>query len=241
MIACTLGTWRNETPPFMTARTKALISWSSGKDAAMALHEVRTRMPEVEVVGLLTTISSTFRRVSMHGVREELLQAQAAALGLPCTTVEIPWPCTNEIYEREWCGALEQARDERGVEQVVFGDIFLRDVREYREAQLARTGLQGSFPLWQRETSALAQQMLEAGLRAVVTCLDPKVLPRSFAGRRFDAQWLAELPEGVDPCGENGEFHTLVTASPDFSEELHVHVGEVVERDGFLFADVLPA
>ena len=217
---------------------RALVAWSSGKDSAWALREVQ-RAGEVEVVGLLTTITSEFGRVSMHAVREALLDRQAAALGLPCHKVRIPWPCPNERYEQEMARALDEARA-RGVTRVVFGDLYLADVRAYREEKLAGTGLAPLFPLWGRDTARLARQMLEGGLGATLTCVDPRRLDRGLAGRAFDARLLAELPAGVDPCGENGEFHTFVFASPSFAAPLDVEVGEVVEREGFVFADVLP-
>ncbi len=217
---------------------RALVSWSSGKDSAWALGEVQ-RAGEVEVVGLLTTLTSEFDRVSMHAVREALLDRQAAALGLPCHKVRIPWPCPNERYEQEMARALAEARA-RGVTRVVFGDLYLADVRAYREEQLAGAGIEPLFPLWGRDTARLAREMLEGGLGATVTCVDPRRLDRRLAGRAFDARLLAELPAGVDPCGENGEFHTFVFASPSFAAPLDVEVGEVVEREGFVFADVVP-
>jgi uncharacterized protein (TIGR00290 family) len=215
---------------------RALVSWSSGKDSAYALHEVR-RTGELEVVGLLTTVSRQFARVSMHGVREVLLDRQAAETGLPCTKVGIPTPCSNADYEREMIEHLVAARD-RGVTHVVFGDLYLADIRAYREAMLEPLGMVAVFPLWHRETRALAGEMLAAGLSARLTCVDPRRLPSRFAGRTFDAQLLADLPADVDPCGENGEFHTFVTAGPMFAHPIEVAVGEVVERDGFVFADL---
>jgi uncharacterized protein (TIGR00290 family) len=218
---------------------KALVAWSSGKDSAWALHEV-LRAGEVEVVGLLTTVTHEFARVSMHAVREALLDRQAEALGLPCHKVRIPWPCPNERYESEMARALAEARA-AGVTCVVFGDLFLTDVRAYREAKMAGTGIEPLFPLWGRDTTLLARDMLAAGIEATLTCIDPRRLDRSFAGRTFDEALLAALPAGVDPCGENGEFHTFVSAGPMFRAPLEVVVGEVVEREGFVFADVLPA
>jgi uncharacterized protein (TIGR00290 family) len=220
------------------ARPKALVSWSSGKDSAWALHAVR-RQGELEVVGLLTTVTAEFARVSMHGVREELLDRQAAALHLPCTKLRLPWPCSNEIYEREMGEALAAA-SASGVTHVVFGDLFLQDIRAYREAKLAGTGLSPVFPLWQRDTRALAREMLDGGLRATLTCVDPRALDRSFAGRELDRALLLELPPGVDPCGENGEFHTFAWSGPMFEAPIAVAAGPVVERDGFAFADLLP-
>lgn len=215
----------------------ALLSWSSGKDSAFALHEVR-RAGDVEVVGLLTTVTKAFDRVSMHAVRTELLRRQAAVARLPLIVVEIPSPCSNEEYEAAVGSALRAAKHD-GVTQVVYGDLFLEDVRAYREAQLGPLGLTPVFPLWLRETRQLARDMVASGLSARLTCVDPRVLDRKFAGRVFDETLLAELPDTVDPCGERGEFHTFVTHGPMFSEPIDVAVGEVVERDGFVFADLI--
>ncbi len=220
-------------------RPKAIVAWSSGKDSAWALREIQ-RAESAEVVGLLTTVTETFARVSMHAVREELLDRQAAGLGLPCRKVRIPWPCPNEIYEARMAEALADARA-AGVSRVVFGDLFLRDIRAYREARLAGTGLEPLFPLWERDTRRLAHEMLDGGLAAVITCVDPRKVDRSLSGRPFDAALLAALPPGVDPCGENGEFHTFAWSGPMFSAPIPIATGEVVERDGFVFADVLPA
>ncbi len=216
----------------------AWLSWSSGKDSAFALDAAR-RAGEVEVVGLLSVVSEAFGRVSMHGVREELLEAQAAAVGLPLVKVRIPYPCPNATYERAMAGALERAAAE-GVRTVVFGDLFLEDVRAYREERLAPVGFRGVFPLWGRPTAPLARAMVAAGLRARICCLDPRKLPRRFAGRAFDAELLAELPADVDPCGERGEFHTFVSDGPGFSRPVRARVGETVERDGFVFTDLVP-
>jgi uncharacterized protein (TIGR00290 family) len=215
---------------------KALVAWSTGKDAAFALHEVR-RAGAVEVVGLLTTVTETFGRVSMHAVREALLARQADAVGLPVQSVRIPWPCPNDRYEAEMAVAVAAARS-CGVEAIVFGDLFLEDVRAYRESRLAGTGVRPLFPLWGRDTAALAREMVASGLEAVLTCVDPRRLDPSFAGRRFDAALLAALPPGVDPCGENGEFHSFALAGPMFRERIPVTVGEIVEREGFVFADL---
>ncbi len=217
---------------------RAWLSWSSGKDSAFALDAAR-RAGEVEVVGLLSVVSEAFGRVSMHGVREELLEAQAAAVGLPLVKVRIPYPCPNATYERAMAGALERAAAE-GVRTVVFGDLFLEDVRAYREERLAPVGFRGVFPLWGRPTAPLARAMVAAGLRARICCLDPRKLPRRFAGRAFDAELLAELPADVDPCGERGEFHTFVSDGPGFSRPVRAKVGETVERDGFVFTDLVP-
>jgi uncharacterized protein (TIGR00290 family) len=218
---------------------KAWLSWSSGKDSAFALHEVR-RAGELEVVGLLTTVTTAFARVAMHGVRDQLLDRQAAAAGLPCHKVGIPSPCSNADYEQRLTAALELAIAD-GVTHIIFGDLFLADIRAYRERMLAPLGLTPVFPLWQRDTRPLAHAMVDAGLRAHLTCIDPRRLDRRFAGRVFDHNLLAELPADVDPCGENGEFHTFVFAGPMFAQPIAVATGEVVERDGFVFADLLPA
>lgn len=219
-------------------KPKALVSWSSGKDSAYALHEAR-RAGAFEIVGILTTVTADFERVSMHGVREALLERQAAELGLPCHKVHIPSPCPNEVYEAKLGAAVARAKAD-GVTHFIFGDLFLEDIRRYRLERLEPAGMAAEFPLWQRDTRALAEEMLVSGVRAVVTCVDPKKLDKSWAGRRFDRQFLADLPPGVDPCGENGEFHTFVTDGPMFERPIAVRVGEVVERDGFVFADVLP-
>ena len=216
---------------------KAVISWSSGKDSAWALHEVR-RAGTLEVVGLLTTVTSEFGRVSMHAVREELLDRQAEALGLPCRKVRIPWPCPNETYEAEMASALAELRA-ADVTRIVFGDLFLADVRAYREGRLAGSGIEPVFPLWGRDTARLAREMLDGGLRATITCVDPRQLDGSFVGRDFDAALLFELPPGVDPCGERGEFHTFAWAGPMFARPVPATRGEVVTREGFVFADLV--
>jgi uncharacterized protein (TIGR00290 family) len=216
------------------------MSWSSGKDSAFAIHEAR-RAGDLEIVGLLTTMTETYGRVAMHAVREALLDAQAAALGLPCIKVLIPSPCPNEAYERAMGRALADARGAMGVTHVIFGDLFLEDLRAYREARMAEIGMTCVFPLWMRPTRALADDMIASGLRATLTCIDPRKLDRSFAGREFDRDLVGALPEGVDPCGENGEFHSFAWAGPMFDRAIPVQTGEVVERDGFVFADVMPA
>jgi uncharacterized protein (TIGR00290 family) len=215
-----------------------LLAWSSGKDSAWSLHVLRGR-PDVEVVGLLTTLNEAYDRVAMHAVRRALLEAQARAAGLPLTLVHIPSPCPNEEYERAMAAAIASARA-AGVRGVAFGDLFLEDVRRYRERQMAPTGLELVFPLWGRPTAALAREMLAGGLQARLTCVDPRVLPAPYAGRAFDAALLEDLPDGVDPCGENGEFHTFAWDGPMFTSAVPVRGGEVVERDGFVFADLLP-
>lgn len=216
---------------------KALIAWSSGKDSAFALHEVR-RNGAYDVVGALTTVTGEFDRVSIHGVRREVLLAQLAAAGLPPQIVEIPYPCPNEIYEAQMGAAMARAADD-GITHVIFGDLFLADVRAYREEKLKGTGITPVFPLWGRPTPQLAKDMIVAGFETYLAAVDLKKLPASFAGRRFDASLLADLPEGVDPCGENGEFHTCVVNAPVFSHRLDVSLGERVERDGLGYCDVL--
>jgi uncharacterized protein (TIGR00290 family) len=217
---------------------RVLLAWSSGKDSAFALHVLRER--GVEVAGLLATISDPFDRVAMHAVRLELVRAQAEAVGLPLLEVRIPSPCPNEAYETAMAEALATARA-RGTTAVAFGDLFLEDVRRYREERMAGTGLGALFPLWGRPTRELAEEMLAAGQKAVLTCVDPRVVPRELVGRAFDASLLRDLPPDVDPCGENGEFHSLAWHGPAFRHPVPVRVGEVVERDGFVFADMLPA
>jgi uncharacterized protein (TIGR00290 family) len=219
-------------------RLPVLLAWSSGKDSAYTLHVLRER-PDVEVVGLLTTINEAYDRVAMHAVRLTLLEAQAEAVGLPLFLARIPSPCPNEIYETVMAEALEDARA-RDVRAVAFGDLFLEEVRRYREERMTTSGLELLFPLWGRPTRALAEEMLASGLRARLTCVDPKKLKRSFAGREFSAELLRDLPEGVDPCGENGEFHSFAWDGPMFRQPVRVQGGEIVERDGFLFADLLP-
>jgi uncharacterized protein (TIGR00290 family) len=216
-----------------------LIAWSSGKDSAWALHLVRSA-GTFDVVGALTTVTDTFGRVSMHGVREQLLTAQLDACGLPARIVRIPYPCPNERYESEMATAMTKAKA-AGIGHVIFGDLFLEDIRAYREAKLAALGITAVFPLWRQPTDELARAMIAAGVDARLACVDLKALPTNFAGRRFDAGLLAALPEGVDPCGENGEFHSFVAGGPMMTRTIAVTAGEVVERDGFAYADLLPA
>lgn len=221
-------------------RPKALLSWSSGKDSAWALHVLRQR-GDLEVIGLVTTLNEAFNRVAMHGVRGELVQAQADAAGLPLWKVPLPWPCSNDEYETRMRRVIKQAQA-AGVTTFAFGDLYLEEIRAYRIRQLAGTGIEPLFPIWgtASDTPALARTMIAAGLRATLTCIDPRQLPPTFAGREFDSQLLTDLPPGVDPCGENGEFHTFCHSSPVFSHPIAVRVGEVIERDGFCFADVAP-
>jgi len=219
------------------AAEKAWIAWSSGKDAAWALHTARAD-GALEVTGMLTTVTRDYARVSMHAVREELLEAQAAASRLPLHKVYIPADCTNADYESAMRAAIETARAE-GVTRMIFGDIFLQDVRRYREEKLDGTGIEALFPLWGRDTQELAREMASGGLTAYITCLDPRKIPREFAGRRWDDKLVSQLPACVDPCGENGEFHTFAAAGPMFARPVAVRIGETVERDGFVFTDVL--
>jgi len=217
---------------------KILLSWSGGKDSAWALHLLRQQRQYV-VVGLLTSINEHFRRVAVHGYREALLDQQAAATGLPIWKVHLPFPCTNADYESRMSTALTRARAE-GLHGIAFGDLFLEDIRAYRVQQLTGTGLEPIFPVWGIPTDQLATQMIASGLQAHLTCIDPTRLDRSFAGRTFDAQLLRDLPTSADPCGERGEFHTFVSAGPMFSRSISVTPAQIVERDGFVYADLLP-
>jgi len=217
---------------------KIIVSWSSGKDSAWMLHVLKQQHPG-EVAGLLTTTNEAFDRVAMHAVRRELLIKQAEAAGLPLHVVPLPWPCSNEEYEKRM-GAAVKALVADGFTHAAFGDLFLEDVRRYREDKLKDSGLTPLFPIWKtKSTSELARDMVAGGLQARLTCVDPRKLDRKFAGRAFDAKLLAELPENVDPCGENGEFHSFACAGPMFNHPIDVTVGEVVDRDGFVFADLL--
>jgi len=218
---------------------KAFISWSSGKDSAFALCEAR-RLGLADIVRALTTLNEQYARVAMHGVRDSVLDAQIAALRQPALKVMLPYPCSNEVYEQRLAQACERLRSE-GVSHIVFGDLFLEDIRAYREKQLAALGMTPIFPLWKRDTAALAREMIESGLVAHLVCVDPRRLAREFAGRHFDRRLIEELPADVDPCGENGEFHTVVSAGPMFAAQMQVAVGALVERDGFVFADVTVA
>ena len=218
--------------------TKALLAWSSGKDSAWALHLLRQR-DDVQVGALLTTFNTAANRVAMHAVRRELVEAQAAAVGLPLWPVELPWPCSNAEYEERMLAVCRRAREE-GFEAIAFGDLFLQDIREYREKQLKGTGLEPLFPVWGIQTPQLAREMIAGGVSAKVTCVDPKKLASQFAGLEFDGEFLKALPSTVDACGENGEFHTFVYNAPVFEHAIAVRGGAVVERDGFVFADVLP-
>ncbi len=218
---------------------KTLLSWSSGKDSAWALHVLR-RSRDVDVVGLVTTVNEAFERVAMHAVRAALVERQAEAVGLPLWRVPIPHPCSNAQYEAASAAMLGRA-GARGVAALAFGDLFLEDVRRYREAQLESSGVMPLFPIWGLETRALAREMVDAGLRARITCVDPTQLDASFAGREFDAALLADLPASVDACGERGEFHTFAWDGPTFAQPVPIRVGKTERRDGFVFTDLLPA
>lgn len=219
----------------MDLKKRILLSWSSGKDSAWALQVLR-RDPTIEICGLLTTLNTEFDRVAMHGVRRTVLEAQAAAAGLPLWIVPLPWPCPNEVYEQRMAETCGRAVKE-GIEAIAFGDLFLEDVRAYRERNLAPTGLDPLFPLWKIPTDILAREMIAGGLRARISCVDTEKLPASFAGREFDQDLLRELPDGIDPCAERGEFHTCVYAGPMFQTPLPLQSGEIVTRDRFAFAD----
>jgi uncharacterized protein (TIGR00290 family) len=226
----------------VTLKKKILLSWSSGKDSAWTLHVLRQRAlqgDEIEVVGLLTTINTHFQRVAMHGTRHALLKAQAKAARLPLWEVPLPWPCSNEVYEQAMSAACSSAV-QQGISAIAFGDLFLEDVRRYREDRLRGTGLAPIFPLWGRNTRELISEMLDGGLRARIVCADPSKLAGDFIGRDLDHDLLSRLPVTVDPCGENGEFHTFAYAGPMFSEPIPIKDGEIVSREGFLYADVLP-
>jgi len=216
---------------------KVLASWSSGKDSAWMLHVLR-QDPTIVVGGLLTTMNAEFDRVAMHAVRRRLLEAQAEAAGLPLHTIPLPWPCTNEQYETLMRRAMAEAVAQ-GFTHVAFGDLFLEDVRRYREEKLEGCGVAPLFPLWGIPTRELAEQMIDGGLKAILTCVNPKLLDRSFAGRQFDRSLLRDLPEDIDPCGERGEFHSFAYAGPMYSHPISASAGNLVERDGFVFADVL--
>jgi uncharacterized protein (TIGR00290 family) len=217
---------------------KVALSWSSGKDSTWTLHLLR-QMPDVQVAALITTFNSSANRVAMHAVRRALVEAQVERTGIPLWAVELPWPCSNLNYEEQMRSVCERATAE-GITAIAFGDLFLQDIRDYRVRQLQGTGLQPLFPVWQIPTEQLGRDMIAAGLKAKITSVDPSKLAKSFAGRDYDLPLLQALPAGVDPCGENGEFHTFVYDAPVFSRPIGVQSGEVVERDGFIFADLLP-
>ncbi|MGD0508079.1 MAG: ATP-binding protein [Terriglobales bacterium] len=218
--------------------TKVLLSWSSGKDSAWTLHLLRQR-PDTQITALLTTFNSVADRVAMHAVRRTLVEAQAERTGIPLWAVELPSPCSNLEYEDRMRAVCQRATAE-GITAIAFGDLFLQEIRDYRVRQLQGSGLEPLFPVWQIPTDQLGREMIAGGVKAKITCVDPKKLTKSFAGRDYDLRLLQALPPEIDPCGENGEFHTFVYDSPVFSRPIAVRTGEVVERDGFVFADVLP-
>lgn len=216
---------------------KILLSWSSGKDSAWAFH-LLSRQPDVQIASLVTTLNGMANRVAMHAVRRELVELQAKRMNVPLWTVELPWPCSNAVYEETMQGVWKRAVAE-GITAVAFGDLFLRDIRAYRERQLHGTGLEPLFPVWDIPTGLLANDMITLGIKAKITCIDPSKLDKSHAGRDFDRAFLESLPEGIDPCGENGEFHSFVSDAPFFTQGIDVRLGDIIERDGFVFADFL--
>jgi uncharacterized protein (TIGR00290 family) len=221
----------------MAGPERILFCWSGGKDSAMALHTL-LQQEDVRVAGLLTTVTEGFERVSMHGVRRELLHRQARSIGLPFEEVRIPPQCVNPVYEARMEGAMRSAV-QQGIRRVAFGDIFLEDLRAYREKNLARVGMEAIFPIWKRDTRELARHFVDLGFRARAVCVDPRILDRSFAGRELDESFFRDLPAGADPCGENGEFHTFVYDGHIFQKPVKCRPGEVVERDSFVFCDLL--
>jgi len=218
-------------------KTRVLLSWSSGKDSAWTLYQLQ-RDPTVEIVGLLTTYNQAFARSAIHGVRLNLVRAQADAAGLPLLAIPLPWPCSNEQYEQAMRIGLEEAIQQFSPDAIAFGDLFLEDIRAYRESRMAQTGLEVLFPIWATPTDQLARAMVDGGLQACVTCLDPGRMPQSLAGAAFDLDFLAKLPETVDPCGENGEFHSFAWNGPMFKWPIRVEVGETVTREGFVYTDL---
>ena len=217
-------------------KKQTLMSWSTGKDSAWAYHQL-LQQGEHDITGLFCTINKAFQRTAMHGVRVELLKSQAQRLGQPLDIIEIPWPCSNNDYERIMSHYIDSVK-QRGIKCFAFGDLFLQDIRDYRTDKLQGTGIEPVFPLWQRPTDKLAREMIDGGLRTTITCIDPAKLDNSFAGRSFDDDFLHDLPDHIDPCGENGEFHSFVHDAPAFDQPINIKVGDVVERDGFVFADV---
>jgi len=219
-------------------KKRTLLSWSSGKDSAWALHVIR-QDPEIDLLGLFTVVNKVYGRVTMHATRANLLQCQADALGLPLQIINIPHPCSNEKCDLIMQSFVNNAKQD-GIECMAFGDFFLQDIRQYREKQLQGTGIKALFPIWNISTDTLAERMLSSGVEAYISCLDPRKVPKTLAGRRWSVTLLGELPENVDPCGENGEFHTVVVDGPMFRESIPVRIGETVERQGFVFADIIP-
>lgn len=218
-------------------KRKTLMSWSSGKDSAWALYKLQQE-PEIDLVGLFCTVNSEFNRVAMHAVRVELLQQQANSIGLPLEIIEIPYPCSNIAYEEIMALFVEKTK-KANIEHFAFGDLFLEDVRNYREEKLKSSGITPIFPIWDIPTERLSREMIDNGLRAVITCVDPKQMPEEFVGKEYNESFLNDIPEGVDPCGENGEFHSFVFDGPMFKEQIEIFVGDIVHRDNFVFADVL--
>jgi len=225
--------------PEKLQRPRVVLAWSSGKDSAWTLHCLR-QADEVDVVGLLTTFNETFDRVAMHAVRRVLVEEQAAQTELPLFSVPIPWPCSNEDYEQSIESSVKQLVNEYQVTHIAFGDLFLEDIRAYREEKMKGQDIKPLFPIWGLDTRQLAEDMIASGLKAKITCVDPKKLPGKMAGRTFDREFLEELPTGVDPCGENGEFHSYAYQGPMFKKNISIQLGEIVERDGFVFADIKP-
>ena len=220
-------------------KRKTLMSWSSGKDSAWALYQLQ-KDPNIELAGLFCTVNKEFDRVAMHGVRVELLQKQADSIGLPLEIIEIPYPCSNEQYEKTMSLFIERAK-ENSIEQIAFGDLFLEDIRDYRIEKLQGSGIEPIFPIWGIPTDVLSKQMVDSGLRTIITCVDPRKLSNNFAGKEYTHDFLNLLPGGIDPCGENGEFHSFVFDGPMFNTPININVGDVVKRDEFVFADVMPA
>lgn len=218
---------------------KVLMSWSTGKDSAYALYKLQQLKNEFEVVGLLTTLTTSFDRVSIHGVRRQLLSEQVKRLGFLPYIVEIPYPCSNETYESLMHTFLTTQASTAEISYIAFGDLFLENIRKYRETKLSETSMQPLFPLWLQDTQFLAHEIIDAGFKAVVTCIDPKKLDTSFSGRVFDKDFLKDLPSDIDPCGENGEFHTFIYDAPLFSEPINISIGEIINSDGFIFADIV--
>ena len=221
-----------------TEKKRVLLSWSSGKDSAWTLYQLQ-KDPMIEVVGLLTTFNSQFKRSAIHGVRQQLLRCQAQAAKLPLIEIPLPWPCSNQQYEAIMAAALDKASAQLKMDAVAFGDLYLEDIRDYREQQMATSELELLFPLWQIPTDQLARQMIDGGLKATITCLDPRLMPEQLAGCQYDEALLRQLPDNVDPCGEEGEFHTFAWDGPMFAQPIAITVGEVVKRDGFVYADLL--
>ncbi|MDH5611018.1 MAG: adenine nucleotide alpha hydrolase [Gammaproteobacteria bacterium] len=218
-------------------RQKTMMSWSSGKDSAWALYQLQNN-PEIDLVGLFCTINKEFNRVTMHGVRVELLQKQADNIGLPLEIIEIPYPCSNIEYEQIMGEFVEKAK-KMHIENFAFGDLFLEEVRNYREEKLKNSGIKAIFPIWGIPTDELSRKMITNGLRTIITCINPKQTPDKFIGKEFDDNFLASLPETIDPCGENGEFHSFVFDGPMFKEKINIVLGDIVQRDDFVFADIL--